>query len=213
MSATPNIIEIPFDESQYYKATYEKTQIVLHHTVSNGSAKAVADYWASNPDRVGTPIILDKDGQMYQLFSSRFYAGHVGDVSKEMKKFNLPARSCSKNSVGVELINMGGLVLNSGKFYDSYGKEFTGETVHFPNKYRGWEYFAKYPQKQIDALKQLIIFWGDMHKIPIKYNKDIWDVTERALKGEPGLFLHTSFRFDKSDLFPQEEMIAMLESL
>jgi len=208
-----NLVQLTFDENQYYKATYPKTQIVLHHTVSNGSAKAVADYWESKPDRVGTPIILDKEGIMHQLFSSRFYAGHIGDVDKEMQKFKLPLRSCSKNSVGVELINMGGLTKKGNDLFDSYGNIFKGETVHYPNKYRGFEYFAKYPQVQIDSLKKLILFWCEMYSIPSTYNEDIWDVSKRALSGEPGIFCHTSFRSDKSDLAPQSEMIAMLKSL
>ena len=78
------IIQIPFSENQYYKATYPKDQIVLHHTVSNGSAMAVADYWESTARRVGTCIVLDKEGVIHQLFSSRYYAGHVGNVSDEM---------------------------------------------------------------------------------------------------------------------------------
>jgi N-acetyl-anhydromuramyl-L-alanine amidase AmpD len=208
-----DIIQIPFAENQYYKATYPKTQIVIHHTVSDGSAQAVADYWTSEPDRVGTPIIIDKLGKIYQLFSSRFYAGHIGDVEKEMASFKLPIRSCSKNSVGVELINMGGLVQKESKFIDAYGHEFKGEVVHYPDKYRGYEWFAKYTDRQIEALKSLIIFWGDMYQIPIKYNEDIWDVSIEALRGDPGVYTHTSFRSDKSDCAPQKELVDMLKSL
>jgi N-acetyl-anhydromuramyl-L-alanine amidase AmpD len=207
------LIQIPYDESQYYKATYPKTQIVLHHTASNGSAQSVADWWEAKPDRVGTPIIIDKEGQMYQLFSSRFYAGHIGDVVKEMNRFGLPERSCSKTSVGVELINLGYLIKKGNSYIDDYGHVYTGEVVHYPNKYRGFEYFAKYPQAQIDTLKELILFWGNMHNIPTKYNEDIWTVNKRALSGEPGLYCHSSFRDDKSDLHPQPEMVAMLKSL
>ncbi len=207
------IKKITYDESQYYKTTYEKTQIVLHHTVSNGSAVDVARYWESKPDRVGTCIIVDKEGVIHQLFSSRYYAGHVGNVSDEMKEFNLPYRSCSKTSIGVELVNMGGLVKKGDKLYDAYGHTFNDEFVHYPEGYRGYEYFAKYSDKQIASLRRLLIYWCNRYDIPTDYNHDIWTVTFRALYGSKGIFTHTSFRNDKSDLHPQPELIAMLKNL
>lgn len=207
------IVKIPYDENQYYKVTYPKEQIVLHHTVSNGSAQAVADYWESKPDRVGTCIVVDKTGVIHQLFSSRFYAGHVGNVSDEMKDFNLPYRSCSKTSIGVELVNMGGLTEKNGKLYNAYGSVYNGPTVNYINGYRGYDNFAKYSDKQIASLRRLLIYWCNRYDISTTYHEDMWDVNPRALSGEKGIFSHTSFRNDKSDLHPQEELIKMLKSL
>ena len=207
------IIQIPFSENQYYKATYPKDQIVLHHTVSNGSAMAVADYWESTARRVGTCIVLDKEGVIHQLFSSRYYAGHVGNVSDEMKRFNLPYRSCSKTSIGVELVNMGGLTRRGDKLYNAYGTEFHEEPIYYDEGYRGYKYFARYSDKQIASLRRLLIYWCNRYDIPTDYDKDIWDVNVRALSGEKGIFTHTSFRDDKSDLHPQKELIEMLKNL
>ncbi len=207
------IVQVDYDESQYHKATYEKKQIVLHHTVSNGSAQAVVNWWESKPDRVGTPIIIDKKGIMHQVFSSRYYAGHVGNVSDEMKAFNLRYRSCSKNSIGVELINGGGLVKKGSKLYDWYKREFKGEVIHYPDGFNGFDYFPKYTAEQIESLRRLLIYWCNRYDIPTTYNKDIWTVNKRALIGEKGIFAHASFRFDKSDLHPQPELITMLKTL
>ena len=209
-----SIKQINFGDGQYYKTTYEKTQIVLHHTVSNGSAQAVADYWKSKDYRIGTCIIIDLDGVIHQLFSSRFYAGHIGNVANEMKSLNLPYRSCSKNSIGVEIISLGGLKKKSdNKLYDVYGREFTGDSVYYENGYRGYEYFHKYNDKQIASLKKLLIYWCNRYDIPTIYNEDIWDTSKRALSGERGIFSHTSYRDDKSDMHPQIELINMLKSL
>jgi len=41
----------------------------------------------------------------------------------------------------------------------------------------------------------------------------MWEVSKKALKGESGIFTHNSIRKDKTDIFPQPEMIQMLKSL
>lgn len=207
------IKQLPFPETEYFKAVYEKGQIVLHHTVSDGSANAVADWWMSKPSRVGTPIVIDKKGVIHQLFSSRFYAGHVGDVSDEMKAFSLPYRSCSKNSIGVEIVNLGALTKKGDKLYNAYNREYTDAFVRYPELYRGYEYFAKYTDEQIESLRRLLIYWCNRYDIPTNYNPDIWDVNKNALNGTKGIYTHTSFRYDKSDLHPQAELITMLKSL
>jgi hypothetical protein len=57
-------------------------------------------------------------------------------------------------------------------------------------------------------------YWKDVYSnIPYAYNADIWDVTSRALTGEPGIFAHVSYRPDKSDCHPQPELIQMLQSV
>ena len=48
---------------------------------------------------------------------------------------------------------------------------------------------------------------------PLTYNKDIWDLTPRAYKGEAGIFTHCSVRPDKVDIYPHPKMIEMLKSL
>jgi hypothetical protein len=55
--------------------------------------------------------------------------------------------------------------------------------------------------------------WKERYNIPLNYHEDIWDVTPRALKGEPGVYTHNSVRFDKTDISPQPNMIAMLKGL
>ncbi len=99
------------------------------------------------------------------------------------------------------------------KLYDSYGREFTGDFIYYEEGYRGYKYFPKYTEKQIASLKKLLLYWCDRYDIPTTYNEDIWDINKRALSGERGIFLHTSFRDDKSDLHPDPALIKMLKSL
>jgi len=38
-------------------------------------------------------------------------------------------------------------------------------------------------------------------------------LNHNALEGHPGIWSHTSVRIDKSDIFPQPELLSMLRSL
>jgi len=207
------IKQIDFPTNQYYRKPYSKNQIVLHHTVSGGTANAVVKYWSQMPSRIATAFIIDKEGVVYQLFGSQYYAGHVGSIKTEAKKLGLPARNCSKNSIGIELINWGGLIMKDAQLYNVYGRKFTGEAVHYENGYRGFYYFDKYTDKQMSALKPLIEYLANKYGIPTTYDDRIWDVSHRAVVGVSGVYSHTSFRGDKSDLHPQKELVDMLKTL
>ena len=41
----------------------------------------------------------------------------------------------------------------------------------------------------------------------------MWEVSQDALCGKPGIYTHVSFRKDKSDCHPQKELIQMLKEL
>jgi len=57
------------------------------------------------------------------------------------------------------------------------------------------------------------VFWNEKYKIPLDYNPTMFDVSQEALSGKAGIWSHTSFRKDKSDIHPQPELIQMLKSL
>ncbi len=219
MSILDKIVQLDFPKDQYVRKEYPKTQIILHHTVSGGSAKAVASFWAGKAQRIATCIIVDKAGVPFQLFSSKYWGGHVGgkrSMAKSFGKYNLEYRNCSAPSIGVELISWGGLKKIDGKLYNCYGGEYKEKNTRptfFEEEFRGYNYFDTYTNEQIVTLKELLIYWGDRYNIPLDYNEDMWDVSKNALENKPGIWSHTSFRFDKSDLFPQKEMIDMLKSL
>lgn len=219
MSIIDKIVQLDFPRDQYIRKEYPKSQIILHHTVSGGSAKAVASYWAGKPSRIATCIIIDKPGVPYQLFSSKYWGGHVGgkrSMAKSFGKYGLEYRNCSQPSIGVEIISWGGLKMIDGKLYNCYGGEYKEGDVkptYFEEGYRGYNYYDSYTEAQIETLRQLLLYWNQRYGISLEYNEDMWDVSEDALKGKNGIWAHTSFRFDKSDIFPQENMVEMLKNL
>jgi hypothetical protein len=64
--------------------------------------------------------------------------------------------------------------------------------------------------------------WSAKHNIPVKWmGQKSYDrlfppndgTSPDALSGAPGLYSHNSVRTDKSDVFPQKELIEMLKTL
>jgi len=213
-----DIISVNFPDNQYIKEQTNKNQIVLHHTVSGQGVNGDIAWWRSTVDRVGTAIIVGWDGKIYQCFSSKYWAYHLGLKTRNNKKLNM-------ESIGVEIDSWGGLVQTNKLWYpakwDENLKQFVANTKFMPIKnvqtykqsYRGFYGFEKYSDAQIEAVRQLLVFWGEKYKIPLGYNSTMFDVSEEALSGKSGVWSHVSFRSDKSDCHPQNELIKMLKSL
>jgi hypothetical protein len=119
-------------------------------------------------------------------------------------------------SIGIEIDSWGGLTLdtstNKWKSYTGYTID-TKDVIIYDDKFRGYYGFEKYTDAQIESVRQLLVFWGEMYDIPLDYHADMWDISKLALSGWSGVFTHTSYRSDKSDAHPQPELIEMLKRL
>lgn len=211
-------IKHSFPTNLFYKKPTIKRGIVLHHTTSGKGVSGDIRWWKSQPQRVCTPIIIDRKGGKHRLFSSRFWAHHLGIKSYVFRQFGLAYNNVKLNKqfIGVEIDSWGGLVKRKGKFYSWVGTEIPEDrVVHYPNGFRGYFYFEKYTDEQILSLKELLIYWGNYYNIDISYKgyHNVFELSEDALKGEEGVYSHVSFRPDKSDCHPQTELIQMLKSL
>jgi len=215
MNILDKIVHIDFPQEQYIPRKTEKKQIVIHHTVSpNNSVKGDIATWVNSKPRVATCIIIGGDGTPYQLFSSRYWAYHIGMKASYFKKLGLKYDLLDDNSIGIEIDSAGGLKKKNDKWYDVYGYHIPdNEVIEYPNKFRGYYGFQKYTNEQIDTLKELLIYWNDVYDISLDYNEDMWDVSIDALKGKNGIWTHVSYRKDKSDCHPQPELINMLKKL
>jgi len=84
------------------------------------------------------------------------------------------------------------------------------------SKWRTYQYFEKYTDSQIESCKKLIMSLAYFFNIPINniaYDAKWFDIQQDALSGIPGIWTHVNYRKDKTDCFPQPELIAMLNSL
>lgn len=225
-----SIEQVEFPRNQYVRSATEKTQIVLHHTVSGDSVDGDIHTWKKTKERVATPVIVERSGNIVQLFSSRYWAYHLGLKVDNFKSMGLSYLNLNKNSLGIEIDSWGGLKFIDGEWRASVNKFGTGSLVNkhgqkykvvlpsdrvqlYSNGFRGYEAFEKYTDKQLYSVAQLLKYWGDRYSIPLNYNENIFEVNKQAMSGTPGVWSHVSYRKDKSDCHPQPELISMLNSL
>lgn len=217
----------PFPENKYFHEEYQKTQIILHHTVSGDDIEGDISTWANGKYNVGVAIVIDRTGVPWQLFSSRDWAYHLGTGDHDL----------DKHSIAIEIDNWGGLILGDetnkqfgknedgtpriiytirGKYYAYYGNAVNlplSQIQEYTEGYRGYNYFEKYTFEQIKTVGELLLFWKNKYTIPLYYNSSMFDISQEALRGKPGVWTHTSYRQDKSDIHPQPEMIEMLKTI
>lgn len=212
------IISVKLPENQYIREIYGKKQIVLHHTVSGQGVSGDIAWWRQTTDRIGTAIIIGWDGKIYQCFSSKYWAYHLGLKTANNKKLN-------RETIGIEIDAWGGLIKTNNLWYpakwDKKIKKHIANTSIAPiqnvqvyeNGFRGFYGFEKYTDEQIEAVRKLLVFWNKRYDIPLDYNPTMFEVSQEALSGKPGIWSHVSYRKDKSDCHPQKELIEMLKSL
>jgi len=208
------IIQVNFPENQYIKEKTNKNQIVLHHTVSGQGVDGDIAWWRSTVERIGTALIIGWDGKIYQCFSSQYWAYHIGKGS-----------NLEKHSIGIEIDGWGALIYYDKQWYpvkwDNNLKKYVPNlairpvknVIIYENGFRGFFGFERYTDEQIESVRKLLQYFSEKYNIPLDYNEDMWDVSNRALNGEKGIWTHASFRIDKSDCHPQPELIQMLKSL
>ncbi len=206
-------------DNQYFKEKFDKKQIVLHHTAGNSGAKGVVDWWNSNKSRVSTCYIIDRDGSIYQVFEDdKMWGYHLGVRGKVFKehgvKYTGHAEFLDEYSIGIELDCWGQLTKKGSNFYTYSNRKIdSSEVCEYEEPYKGFKYYQKYSKEQIHSLKELLLNLSKKHDIPTYYNPMMWDVYKPALDVVPGIYSHTSYRSDKFDCHPQEELINMLRSI
>jgi N-acetyl-anhydromuramyl-L-alanine amidase AmpD len=209
-----SIVQHNFHEKHYNRVVFPKNQVVLHHTASGDGVGGDINWWLKDGKRIATCILIDRDGTIHQVFSSKFWGFHLGENGKDHVKVGLRYQRNDMNSIGIEIDSWGGLKKKNGKWVSYTGAVVPDESViEYLEGYRGYKAFEKYTDAQIESVRQLLVYWNEVYGIPLNYHEDMWDITANALSGRKGVFTHNSYRSDKSDCHPQPELIEMLKSL
>ena len=236
---TAKIAAVDFPTDKYYPIEYPKKSVVLHHTVSGPSVNGDIQHWLSLKDRIATCIIIGNDGVANQCFSSKYWAHHLGVKATYLQKqgftdWTTRNVELNRSSIAVEIDNWGALILGdgtpkqfgvkadgkpnmittiAGKYYAAYGNVVDCEVVHYPDGFRGFNYYHKYSTAQIKTVGELLLLWNVKYGIPLDYKTDMWDINKKALSGEAGVWTHVNYRTDKSDCHPDPNLIEMLKTL
>jgi hypothetical protein len=170
------------------------------------------------------------DGDVVECFPDGYLGWHLGGVGNN---------NIHIYSGGVELCNFGYLYEKDNKYYpyiakkngqwrtDYYKYEVKKEFVcDLGYEFRGFRFFHKYSDKQIENLRLLILHLKTIYpkmdltnglpkllkggvdpKIAFEFNLDAYNAKQF------GLWTHTNVRKDKLDCHPQIELINMIKNL
>ena len=198
------------DPTQYLKQTTAKNKIFIHFTAGGPSAPNVIKYWDSDEPRVATAFVIDGEkGQIFECFNPDYWSFHLG-----VKGTN---GALDKSSIGIEICAWGPLTKKGDKFYTYVETVVPDDQVYeLENPFRGFKYFHKVSDEQFNQLEQLLEFLITQYDIPVQKSFDVsWFEFNQELidKKTPGIWTHTNVRKDKSDMYPDQKLIDMLNRL
>ena len=195
--------------------------VFLHHTAGWHNPFRTVDHWGrDNRGKVATEFVLggqsikgdddQHDGVLVQCTPQGGWGWHLGTGRSHMHQ----------NSVGIEVNNFGWI--KDGKTYAGTRAD-RSQIVVLSKPFRGYSTWHRYSDKQIEVLRDWILWIGERDGIDIREGlpkliksigadafEYIQDVRDGKLKG---LWTHTNVRKDKVDMFPQPELMDMLVSL
>ncbi len=137
--------EYNLSNKNYYKETYQKTQIVIGHTGRKKMRHFEA--WSNRKNgnyKKTTPFTIDTDGKIYQHYDPKYYSDFL-DCEQD------------KCNISIILVNQGWLKLNDLNVYvDWLGHIYSRDIDPIKINWRNQRYWAKYTEEQLNSLKQLI---------------------------------------------------------
>ena len=209
-------------KGEYLVGPTNKEYVFLHHTAGGHNPYQVADMWGRDTrGKIATEFILGGqsaagnntkfDGKLIQCMPTGSYGWHLGDNGSQ---------HMHSHSVGIEVCNFGYVV--NGKTYANTIVD-KSQIVTLSQPFRGYKDWHRYSDKQIEVLKQWILFVADRDNIDVRKGL-VEEIKKNGAKGfefndnayygrVKGMWTHTNTRKDKVDMFPQQELIDMLLSL
>lgn len=210
------------DKDEYLQGPTKKEYLFLHHTAGGNNPYQVITMWNNDTrGRIGTEFVLGgqsvfngnetHDGVIVQAFPEGCYGWHLGDNGSQ---------HMHSHSVGIEVCNFG--QIKNGLTYTGQ-KADPKQIVELKQPFRGYKFWHRYSDKQIETLRSLILHIANRDNIDIRKglieeikNKGAlgFEFNSDAYYGRvKGMWTHTNTRKDKFDMFPQQELIDMLLSL
>lgn len=162
------------------------------------------------------------DGKVIRNFDDKFWSYHspfISNIEIGQRPFsNLSPLNDTKKinsmSVSIEICNLGPLVSKDGLFYTKNGIQVSDAEV-LELDFMGYKYWNRYTNNQIESLGKLLshlINKWNMEIEKIDYNED-WFKYHKKWNSVDGIRTDSQVSFERFGLFPQKEIIEMLNNL
>ena len=228
------IYNCELNETEYIKEEVKKDTIFLNSTSGGSRPDWTIGSWEKDyikdksgnpildvngnlqPVKVGVSYVIGRkssnddttwDGIILNAFDDKYWA-----YNKDIDSIDFNSKS-----IGIEICNYGPLTLGrDGRFYNSVNEPINEkDVIKLDKPFRGYEYYEKYTDTQIESLRTLLVHLINKHAIRIEgkiYNEKWFDYNASWLK-TGGIRTHSQVRRDEYGIFPQKELIQMLNSL
>lgn len=178
------IRDIFLDSDEYFLQDFKKSIIYLHHTEGGHRPDFTVNAW--NKDKysngllrkIATSFVIGGkstrdgdtswDGVCVRCFPESKWAWHLGAINTN--------GMYDKISIGIEICNYGYLVKSkSGKFM-TYVNSVVPEdqVIELDKPFKGFKYYHKYTNKQLDTLRELLVYLGNKFDINLKLGLQEW---------------------------------------
>jgi N-acetyl-anhydromuramyl-L-alanine amidase AmpD len=203
--------EPPINRTKYrfnnLQAGSPRKNLVLLHFTAGPSAESAVSGWIAH---VAVPYVIDADGTIYELFDPGKWAFHLGIKGD-------PHHVQDMRSIGIEIANFGPLKKSANQL-NAWPGDFTRKFCnltetdrYIQQSYRNFEYFAKYPDVQMNSVVALVNYLCARFQIP----KQLAPAEKRFLCDPAfygnftGIATHANFRQDKWDIGPAFDWAAL----
>ena len=159
----------------YYAVEHPKHRVVVHFTA--GNTRSDLNALTRQDYHVSVAFVIGTDGTIYQLFSSKYWSGHIGKGIGNTNTGNAQ----DKVTIGIELTNYGYLTERLGNLETYYSRLNGGPVDVFctladkpayqklNTPFRGQHYFATHTDGQYQSLIILLRYLTKMYNIPRQF--------------------------------------------
>jgi N-acetylmuramoyl-L-alanine amidase len=187
------------DESYYFKTKPEKKQIVLHYTL--GYLKGDIATLTQHDYHVSVPFVIGRNGKIYNLFFSAYWAYHLGPGASGGNETQ------SKATIAIEISNIGGLIKTGGEMQTYYGDTYCDvntNNAYIQKPFRRFEYYATFTDSQYESLILLLRYLTGTYNIKRAFLPEADRYMAKAdVVDFNGIVSHVNYRkSDKEDIGP-----------
>ncbi len=205
------------DQSFFYPEQAEKEKIVLHFTA--GYLKGDIGTLTTENNHVSVPFVIARDGEIYNLWSSRNWSYHLGRGAIGGNTI------MSKNSIAIEISNIGYLRKINNNLVTAYSDNDVYCTLAEEEYYtyldnggfRGQEYYASFTNEQYESIISLLRYLTATYSIPRAFlpeEKRYGILSAAEAKSFKGILSHVNFRTSgKWDLGPAFDWERLINGL